>query len=79
MLTNGLLTDSGHVREDSAWIQKGPNSADFEQKAWAIAHDFEDGGFSYVPEMAPTPWNVAYMLVTNGFLTVFRLVRKDSV
>ena len=31
--------------EDFGWIPKGPKSADFDQKAWAIAHGFENGGF----------------------------------
>ena len=30
---------------DFGWIRKGTNLADFEQKAWAIAHAFEHGGF----------------------------------
>ena len=40
-LENGLLTDCGIVRVDFGWIRKGPNLADFEQKA----HGFEHGGF----------------------------------
>ena len=35
------------------WIRKGRKSADFEQKAWAIAHAFEHGGFWQVLEIAP--------------------------
>ena len=31
----------------------GRKSADFEQKAWAIAHAFEHGGFWQVLEIAP--------------------------
>ena len=34
-----------NVGEDFGWISKGPKSADFDQKAWAIAHGFEHGGF----------------------------------
>ena len=33
------------VREDCDTIFKGAKSADFEQKAWVIAHGFEYGGF----------------------------------
>ena len=38
---------------DSGWIRYGPEVADFEQKAWAIAHAFEHGGFWQVLEIAP--------------------------
>ena len=44
-LENGFLTDCETVRVDFGWIRKGPNLDDFEQKAWAIAHAFEHGGF----------------------------------
>ena len=33
------------VFEEFGWIPKGPKSAAFDQKAWAIAHGFEHGGF----------------------------------
>ena len=49
MLGNGFLSTLKLSREDLGWIWKGPKSADFEQKAWGIAHGFEDGGFGYVP------------------------------
>ena len=45
MLGNGFLTVLGLVRNDLGRILEGPKSADLEQKAWAIAHDFEPGGF----------------------------------
>ena len=45
MLRNGFLTVLGLVRNDLGRILRGPKSADFEQKAWAIAHGFERGGF----------------------------------
>ena len=45
VLTNAFTTTFWLVREDFAWIAKGSKSADSEQKAWAIAHGFEDGGF----------------------------------
>ena len=44
MLENGFLMVFGLVRKDSVTISKGPKSTDFEQKAWAIAHGFEEGG-----------------------------------
>ena len=45
MLRNGFITVLGLVRNDLGRILKGPKSADFKQKAWAIAHAFETGGF----------------------------------
>ena len=45
MLGNGFLTVLGLVRNDLGRILEGPKSADFEQKAWAIAHGFKHGGF----------------------------------
>ena len=45
MLGNGFLTVLGLVRNDLGRILKGPKSADVEQKDWAIAHTFENGGF----------------------------------
>ena len=54
MLRNGFLTVLGLVRNDLGRILRGPKSADFEQKAWAIAHAFaENGGFWWVPEIVP--------------------------
>ena len=45
MIGNGFLTVLGLLRNDLGRILEGPKSADFEQKAWAIAHGFEHGGF----------------------------------
>ena len=45
VLANGFTSTLGIVREDLRWIPKDPKLADFEQKAWAIAHGFEHGGF----------------------------------
>ena len=45
VLANGFPTTFENVCEDFGWIPKGPKSADFDQKAWAIAHGFEHGGF----------------------------------
>ena len=33
------------ISEDLTLIRKVPESADFEQKAWAVAHGFEHDGF----------------------------------
>ena len=43
----------GTCYADLGWIRKGWKSADFEQKAWVIAHGFEHGGFWQVLEIAP--------------------------
>ena len=53
MLGNGFLTPCGNVCADFGWIREGRLLAVFEQKAWAIAHVFEHGGFWQVPEIAP--------------------------
>ena len=45
MLRNGSLTVLRLVRNNLGRILEGPKLADFEQKAWAIAHGFEHGGF----------------------------------
>ena len=45
MLANGVLIVHVAFREDCEKIYMGPISADFDQKAWALAQGFEDGGF----------------------------------
>ena len=49
----GLSDSLRDLFVDLGWIRKGRKSADFEQKAWAIAHAFEHGGFWQVLEIAP--------------------------
>ena len=53
MPANAFLSAFGVVSQDFKLIRKRPKSADFEQKAWAIAHGFEHGGFGQVPEVVP--------------------------
>ena len=53
MLANGLLIACETIWLVFGWIRYGPKLADFEQKAWAIAHAFEHGGFWQVLEIAP--------------------------
>ena len=53
MLGNGFLTPCGTVCVDFGWIREGRILAVFEQKAWAIAHGFQHGGFWQVQEIAP--------------------------
>ena len=45
VLANAFPTTFENVGEDFGWIPKGPKSADFDQKACAIADGFEHGGF----------------------------------
>ena len=52
MLENAFLFAFGTVCVDFGWILKGPKLAVFEQKAWAIAHGFENGGFGSGLEIA---------------------------
>ena len=53
LLANGFLTTCEIFRVDFEWIRKGPILAEFEQKAWTIAHGFEHGVFGQVSEIAP--------------------------
>ena len=53
MLANGFLSACWTIWMDFGWIRQGPKWADFEQKAWAIAHAFEHGGFWQVLEITP--------------------------
>ena len=48
-----FLAASATVCVDFGWIRQGRKLADFEQKAWAIAHGFEHGRFGQVLEIAP--------------------------
>ena len=45
MLANGFVSVLELIREDFEGISQGLKSTDFDQKAWAIAHGFEEGGF----------------------------------
>ena len=45
MLANVFLTVLELIRKDFERSPKGLKSTDFDQKAWAIAHGFEEGGF----------------------------------
>ena len=49
-----FVTACATVCVDLGWIRNGRKLADFEQKAWAIAHGFEDGGFWLVLEISPS-------------------------
>ena len=53
MLANAIILAIETVCVDLGLILKGPKLAVFEQKAWAIAHGFEIGGFGSGLEIAP--------------------------
>ena len=76
MLANGFLTAWWIVRVDFGWIREGPKVADFEQKAWVIAHGFEHGGFWQVPEIVPNSLK-RLIHTANGLLTAWGIVRGD--
>ena len=48
-----FVTACATVCVELGWIRKGRKLADFEQKAWAIAHGFEHGRFWQILEIAP--------------------------
>ena len=45
VLANGFVSVLELIREDFEGISQGLKSTDIDQKAWAIAHGFEEGGF----------------------------------
>ena len=49
-----FVTASATVCVDLGWIRRGGKSADFEQKAWAIAHGFEHGLIWQILEITPS-------------------------
>ena len=70
MLGNGFPTTFGLIHGDLLWIPNGTKSTDFEQKAWAIAHGFEDGGFGRVLGIVPNSMKrsqYAWKLISNYF------------
>ena len=59
----------GTVCVDLGWIRKGRKLADFEQKAWAIAHGFEHGRFWQVLEIAPNSLETPAKTVLKWFVS----------
>ena len=53
VLENGFLIPCRTICVDLGWIGEGRKFSEFEQKPWAIAHGFEQGGFWQVLEIAP--------------------------
>ena len=45
VLENGFLNVLELIHQDFERIPKSLKSTDFDQKPWAIAHGFEEGGF----------------------------------
>ena len=76
MLENAFLVALGPACVDFGWILKGPKLDVFEQKPWAIAHGFENGGFGSGGKSLQTLWNASYMLA-NAFLVAFGTVCVD--
>ena len=65
MLENGFLIPCGTIGVDLGWIGEGRKLTDFQQKAWAIAHGFEQGRFWQVLQITPktlkrrlSPWQL---------------------
>ena len=75
VLANVFKTTFRLVQEDLEWIPNGSKSADFEQKAWAIAHGFENGEFVWMLESFETSWNASNGLA-NVLKTTFRLEQE---
>ena len=70
VLENGFLIPCGTICVDLGWIGEGRKLTDFEQKAWAIAHGFEQGGFWQVLQIAPNslkPSLSAWKWISNTF------------
>ena len=62
-LLKWFLTPLATICFDFGWIRKGRKFADFEQKAWAIAHGFEHGRFWQVWKSLQTLWNASKTLL----------------
>ena len=71
-----FVTACATVCVDLGWIRKGRKLADFEQKAWAIAHGFEHGRFWQVLEIAPNSLN-RLKTVLKWFVTACATVFVD--
>ena len=72
IVLKGFVTACATVCVDLRSIRKGRKLADFEQKAWAIAHGFEHGRFWQVLEIAPNsfkhrlnPWKWIWNTLRN--------------
>ena len=80
-LPNWFLTPCTTVSVDFGWIRKARKLADFEQKAWAIAHGFEHGRFWQVLQIAPNTlkrFQNPPKLIFNYLHDCFRRFRVNS-
>ena len=80
-LPNWFLTPCTTVSVDFGWIRKARKLADFEQKAWAIAHGFEHGRFLQVLQIAPNTlkrFQNPPKLIFNSLHDCFRRFRVNS-
>ena len=66
-----FVTACATVWVDLGWIRMGRKLADFEQKAWAIAHGFEHGRFCQLLEIAPN----SLKLLQNRFKMICDCLR----
>ena len=76
-LPNWFLTPCTTVSVDFGWIRKARKLADFEQKAWAIAHGFEHGRFWQVLQIAPNTLK-RFQTLPNWFLTTCTTVSVEN-
>ena len=72
-----FVTACATVCVDLGWIRKGRKLADFEQKAWAISHGFERGGFWQVLEIAPKSLKRLLKTLEKFFVTTCANVFVD--
>ena len=80
-LLNWFLTPCTTVSVDFGWIRQARKLADFEQKAWAIAHGFEHGRFEKFCKSLQTLWNGSKnlpKLIFNTLHDCFRRFRVNS-
>ena len=80
-LLKWFLTPCATICVDFGWIRKGRNLADFEQKAWAIAHGFEHGRFWQVLEIASNSlkrFQNPPKMISNSFRDCLCRFRKNS-
>ena len=67
-----LVTACATVCVDLGWISKGQKLADFQQKAWSIAHDCEHGLLCQLLEIAPNSLQ-GFQNIQKSFVTACRL------
>ena len=75
MLENGFLIPCGTIGVDLGWIAEGRKLTEFEQKPWAIAHGFEQGGKSW--KSLQTTWNAAWAIAHGWIGEGRKLNRAD--